>query len=433
MQFGKNVLRFTAIALTQLVFIIDVAGAPIERSAATSGQPWLIKGTRVYVGPDQPPLDNAWVLLRDGLIEAVGAGSVAPPAGVPMASACSGGIIAAGFQNSHVHFLENRFANAATRPATELADALAGMLTRYGYTTVVDTGSALANTVALRQRIVDGAIDGPQILSTGMPLFPGDGIPIYLKHLPAELIRQMPEPATVEEATAIVRWNVAHGAKGTKLFAASPMGDGKVQRMNAPIARAVADETHRLGGLVMAHPTDPDGVRAAVSAGVDIVVHTTIDPPNSIWSDQLIADMVAHRVSVIPTLKLWHYELNKENVPRDVQQRIVGDAQTQLKRFVSSGGQVLFGTDVGYMSDADPREEYVLMAGAGMTAMQILASLTTAPAARWHADTLRGRVAPGMAADLVVLDGDPAADVKYFADVKCTVRAGRIIFARDLH
>jgi imidazolonepropionase-like amidohydrolase len=219
------------------------------------------------------------------------------------------------------------------------------------------------------------------------------------------------------------------GANGTKLFIVTPQGNGKVKRMSAAIARAAADETHVRGGLVMAHPTDPEGVAAAVAAGVDIVVHTTIDGPRPVtWSAALIRDMRAHDVSVIPTLKLWHYELDKAKVPADIQDRIVADAQKQLKAFFDAGGQVLFGTDVGYMSDFDPTDEYVLMAQAGLTPMQILASLTTAPAARWKAGERRGQLRQGFDADLVVLKGDPVTDVKRFADVKCTIRAGRELY-----
>jgi imidazolonepropionase-like amidohydrolase len=71
------------------------------------------------------------------------------------------------------------------------------------------------------------------------------------------------------------------------------------------------------------------------------------------------------------------------------------------------------------------------MARAGLTPMQILASLTTAPAARWNEGQLRGRVQAGQMADLVVLNGDPAEDVKHFADVKCTIRSGKPIFTRQ--
>jgi imidazolonepropionase-like amidohydrolase len=58
--------------------------------------------------------------------------------------------------------------------------------------------------------------------------------------------------------------------------------------------------------------------------------------------------------------------------------------------------------------------------------MEILASLTTAPAARWKEQTARGRVAEGLEADLVGLEGDPAADAATFAKVRCTIRGGKL-------
>jgi imidazolonepropionase-like amidohydrolase len=172
-------------------------------------------------------------------------------------------------------------------------------------------------------------------------------------------------------------------------------------------------------------------VAAAVAAGVDIVVHTTIDDSkDGVWPAELIARMRARDVSLIPTLKLWRYELTRGKVPAGVQDRLVGVAQRQLKAFSDAGGQVLFGTDVGYMTEFDPADEYALMAGAGLTPMQILASLTTAPAARWKASERRGQMKPGFDADLVVLDGDPASDVRRFADMRCTIRGGGVIFVK---
>jgi imidazolonepropionase-like amidohydrolase len=89
---------------------------------------------------------------------------------------------------------------------------------------------------------------------------------------------------------------------------------------------------------------------------------------------------------------------------------------------------VLFGTDVGGVDDYDPSEEYVLMARAGMTVRQILASLTTAPAEKFGDSARLGRVAPGLTADLVVLHGDPSRDVRAFAAVRYTIRDGRLIY-----
>jgi imidazolonepropionase-like amidohydrolase len=84
---------------------------------------------------------------------------------------------------------------------------------------------------------------------------------------------------------------------------------------------------------------------------------------------------------------------------------------------------------VGYLPDYDPMDEYVLLAGAGLGWREILASLTTAPRARLGEEARRGRIAPGLDADLVVLARDPARDVRAFSDVRYTVRAGRIIYA----
>jgi imidazolonepropionase-like amidohydrolase len=63
-----------------------------------------------------------------------------------------------------------------------------------------------------------------------------------------------------------------------------------------------------------------------------------------------------------------------------------------------------------------------------LSPMQILATLTTAPAARWNEAGRRGRVEAGQDADLVVLDADPAADPANFAKVRCTIRAGRLTY-----
>jgi imidazolonepropionase-like amidohydrolase len=402
-----------------------------DTSRSSDVDRWLLTGTRLYVAPDLPPIANGWVLIDGGRIEAVGDTSASPPAAVRTNPACNGGVIAAGFQNSHVHLTDASFDDAATRPAAHLEQAVGRMLTSHGFSTVVDTGSLVDNTVAIRQRIERGEIMGPSILTAGIPLYPENGIPIYLRDLPPSLLSQLPQPATTGEAIDIVRRNFARGANGTKLFLVTPVAGGQLKHMAADVARSASAEAHARGGLVMAHPTNPDGVAAAVSAGADIIVHTTIDgSKESAWSAELVSRMRARNVSVIPTLKLWRYELNKEKVPANVQDGLVAVAQRQLKAFADAGGQVLFGTDVGYMSEFDPAEEYALMAGAGLTPMQILASLTTAPAARWKASERRGQVKQGFDADLVVLNADPGVNVTRFADVRCTIRGGRQIFVR---
>jgi imidazolonepropionase-like amidohydrolase len=189
------------------------------------------------------------------------------------------------------------------------------------------------------------------------------------------------------------------------------------------VMAAAVREAHRAGKPAFAHPNNAADVLAAVRAGVDIVAHTT--PASGAWDAPLIDEMRARNVAITPTLTLWQWYLRHDrNSARD---RMVETAVGQLRDWVRAGGEVLFGTDLGAV-EYDPTPEYVLMAQAGMSFPQILESLTTAPARRFGADA---RIAPGMAADLVAFDGDPAEDIRALGRVSYTVRGGRVIFSRS--
>ena len=120
--------------------------------------------------------------------------------------------------------------------------------------------------------------------------------------------------------------------------------------------------------------------------------------------------------------------MRKAHLDQAAEAGFTADGVNQLAAFVKAGGDVLFGTDVGYMAEYDPTEEYALMARAGMSPTQILTALTVAPAMRFREQGKRGRIEPGMRADLVILDGDPASDVRNFARVRYTIRMGRVIY-----
>jgi imidazolonepropionase-like amidohydrolase len=389
-----------------------------------------LHGQRLYVSPDDKPLEGGVVRLREGVVVSAGAGGASDDA-PSLDSRCDGGVIVAGFQNSHVHLIGPGFIDARHRPAAQLQQALDELLTRWGFTTAFDIASDRDNTLALRERVDKGEIIGPRLLTVGLPLFPPDGLPFYLRDADPAFIAKMPQPATVAQALKTVRENLDAGTDGTKLFLVTPQGHGKLKQMPADIAAAAVEETHRRGKLVFAHPTNLDGIRAALQAHVDILAHPPLGIPAP-WPAPLMAQVRDSGTAMIPTLKLLPYELAKEHVPAAEAQRIVNETVQEFGRFVAAGGQVLFGTDVDYMTDTDPTQEYELMGQAGMSAMQILASLTTTPAARWNESARRGRIAPGMAADLVVLDADPAQDVRRFAAVRCVVRGGQVIYPRQV-
>ncbi len=411
--------------LAFLAFLVALSSAGPALAADT----WVIQAAKIYPSPYAEPIEDGVVLVRAGRIAYVGKRDSARIPKSARTSDCTGGVLTAGFQNNHVHFIEPRWEDAAHKPAATLAQSLKDMLTRYGFTTVFDTASDQANTFALRVRVEKGEIPGPRILTVGLPLFPPDGIPSYIKDLPPQMLARMHQPRTAEEARAAVRANLGAGADGTKLFLHTSPRQDVVTKMSAEIARAAVEETHARGKLVMAHPTTLEAVRLALDVGVDVLVHTTLGE-QSPWDVATLARMKAAHMSVIPTFKLWGYELKKEDVPPAVVDSLVGGTFQQLRSFRGVHGQVLFGTDVGYMHDYDPTDEYLLMAKSGMSPAQILESLTTAPAARWKEEKRHGQLAKGFAADLVMLAADPFDDVKNFANVKCVLRAGMPIYSR---
>ena len=430
---GREPLEIAAVTLPRLPmravaflwFLIALGNALPALAADT----WVINAAKIYPAPYVAPIDDGVVLVRAGLIAYVGKRDSAKIPKSAKTSDCGGGVLTAGFQNSHVHFIEPRWEDAAHKPAAALTQSLQDMLTRYGFTTVFDTASDQANTFALRARIEKGELRGPRIFTVGLALFPPDGIPSYIKDLPPQMLARLHQPRNAEEARAAVRANIAAGADGTKLFLHTSPREGVITKMSAEVARAAVEETHARGKLVMAHPTTLEAIQLALDVGVDVLVHTTLGE-KSPWDAATLARMKSAHMSVVPTFKLWIYELKKEDVPPAAVNFLVDATFQELRSFRGVQGQVLFGTDVGYMHDYDPTDEYVLMAKAGMNQAQILESLTTAPAARWKEETRHGQIAKGFAADLVMLAADPFDDVKNFANVKCVLRAGAPIYSR---
>jgi imidazolonepropionase-like amidohydrolase len=277
------------------------------------------------------------------------------------------------------------------------------------------------NTRRLRDRIESEEVPGPRLHTTGEALIPPGAIPseavlgvLGVMNFPA------PEIADAPQAAAAARKLLDQGVDGIKLFASSPRSPS----LTESTIRAAVDEAHKVGKPVFVHPNSGADVLTAVRAGVDIVAHTT--PYSGPWDETILTAMQQRRVALIPTLKIWMEFMRHDRL--SAQEKTAAAETGQLRAFLDMGGTVLFGTDISYIN-YDPSEEYALMAAAGMGFRQILASLTTAPAERFG-DSKLGRIAPGLQADVVVLKGDPARNIRALADVQYTVRAGKIIYKR---
>jgi imidazolonepropionase-like amidohydrolase len=412
--------------LTALIVLVPAAGPAVASSAgaasgaspaASGASPALaLVGARIYPAPDAAPILDGTIVVAGGKILSVGPrAGAAIPAGAKTLD-CTGLAIAAGFQNSHVHFDGKRWNDAAHEPAAKLTSGMQAMLTRYGFVTVVDAASGLQNTTDLRRRVESGEVAGPRILTAGDGLYPPHGVPFYLHGaLPEEVLEKLPQPGTPQQAVEIVQAHLRGGADIIKLFTGSWVAHGKVLPMPEEVAAAAVAEAHRQGMLVFSHPSNLAGLEVALHAKVDVLAHAVEDTRG--LTPEHLQRMRQQGMTMIPTLKLFS---------RD---RYLYEILDEVRDYAHAGGQILFGTDVGYLEDFDPTTEYVLMGTAGLSWREILASLTTSPAERFGEAARRGRIAPGMDADLVVLGTDPVTDVRGFADVRYAIRAGAVIYS----
>src|ERR1700752_2576777 len=139
-------------------------------------QTLVLKGGSVYASPQASPISDAVIVISGGAIATVGRageGSIPPDACV---IDCAGKNIVGGFWNSHVHFTEPPWKGAANAAAAPLTAHMQAMLTRWGFTTVWDLGSAPADLLPLRKRINAGDVLGPSIFFAGSTV-PKDGHP----------------------------------------------------------------------------------------------------------------------------------------------------------------------------------------------------------------------------------------------------------------
>jgi imidazolonepropionase-like amidohydrolase len=408
--------------------LVAVVAAALGAGCVSVAPPHVLHAARVYPAPDAAPIDDAVVVWQGRTIVAVGRrGEVAVPPTAVSLPGCDGGTLVAGFHNNHVHFIGAPWGPEGAGDPAAQARALVDTYTKWGFTTVVDLASDRDATLALRARIERGELAGPRILTASWPLFPAHGLPVYVQDLPRSLLDRMPQPETPEAAARQVRENVDAGADATKLFIVTPQGHGQVKTMPLEIARAAVQASHARGAPVFVHPTSFAGALEALDAGADVLAHDAFDD-GSPWPPELLRRAIAAHLVMVPTLKLMPSELAKEHVPAAVAAPLIAGVVEHVRAFHAAGGTLMFGTDVGYMHDPDPTDEYLLLARAGVSPMAVLAMLTTAPAAFWHASDRRGRVAAGMDADVVVLDADPAVDPANFARVRCTLREGRPLY-----
>jgi imidazolonepropionase-like amidohydrolase len=304
-----------------------------------------------------------------------------------------------------------------------------------GFTTVrnlglfVQTGGLLLD-VALRKAIDLGWIDGPRVVPAGHAISPTGG------HLdPTMFAAFAPHvmPLTVEEGIAdgvdevrkAVRYQIKHGAALIKVCASggvmSHTGPAGAQQYSNEELTAIADEAHRAGLRVAAHAHGDDGIRAAIEAGIDCIEH------GSLASAETLDLMVERGTFLVPTTYLAD-GMDVSQAAPELQAKaaeVFPRARETIRRAVDRGVRIACGTDAPAIPHGRNAKELVALVDRGMTPLGALRAATTVAAELIDVDD-RGRLAPGLLADVIAVPGDPLADIAVTEDVRFVMKGGLI-------
>ena len=361
--------------------------------AGVSAQRTMIRAGRLLDVRTGQVARNMTITVEHGRIVSVNRAVPAPGDSVVD---LAGLTVLPGLIDAHVHL---------TIGGTPRDNALADL--RAGFTTVVDLGARGTRLLQIRDSINAGLIPGPRVLAAGMWIGRKDGVCEF---------NGIGIAGGVEAFRARVRENVSAGADLIKVCVSGWPADAFARpieyEMPDSVLAAVVYEARRMGRKVIAHDISLAGVHAALRASVDGFAHAAyVDTATA-------AEMRTRGVFVIPTLaSLVGEDTSPASRALAAAVRMLYDARVRL----------VFGTDAGVLPHGQNAKEFVALTAAGIPAWAQVQSATTGAAqALGIADSL-GAIAPGMAADIIAVDGDPLADVTALQRVVFVMSRGRVV------
>ena len=373
------------------------------------------RGVDVFDGSRM--LRRTTVIVRDGMIRAVGPDVAIPPSARVVDG--KGKTLLPGLFDAHTH-LGVRIAEAFLR------DALT-----FGVTTELEMGGSEAS-LGLRKKIASGeTVDGADLRTAGIVVTVPKGHPTQMDG-PA-----IPTLAPGDDVQAFVDARIAEGADYIKIVYDHAFPTLTKQQLEDVVAAA-----HRRNKLVVAHILTQRDARDAIAAGADGLVHVFADSP----PEADFAEFAArHHVFVVPTLaviesatgasdKSWWQ--NAPNVvsyitpsmrraldmtmPPGIGAKLkLAHAQAAVGALRRAGVPVLAGTDApspGLAHGLSLHRELELLVLSGLTPSEALASATSEPARAFGFHD-RGRIAEGLRADLLLVNGDPTVDIRATRDI----------------
>lgn len=374
---------------------------------------------------------QGWKVLVEGdHIVAVGP-NVAAPADAETV-ALPGATLLPGLIDMHVHLFLHPYNETswndqvlkeplALRTARAVAHARTTLMA--GFTTARDLGTEGAGDAdaGVKAAIQQGIVPGPRLLIADRALVATGayGPKGYAFEVP-----QGAEEASGPDLVAAVRRQIAHGADWVKLYADYRWGPGEPSRATFTLAemQAAVEAAHDAGRKVAAHASTAEGMRRAILAGVDTVEHGNEGTP------EVFALMKAHNVGYCPTLAasdaIARYSGWNGTSPEP---EAILAKRRSFAAALKAGVTLCVGGDTGVFAHGDNERELELMAAWGVPPTEVLRIATAGNARLLGMQDRIGTIAPGLAADLVAVEGDPVADMSALRHVRMVMQGGVVV------
>ncbi|NKY55182.1 metal-dependent hydrolase family protein [Nocardia flavorosea] len=304
-----------------------------------------------------------------------------------------------------------------------------------GFTTVrnlglmVKTGGYLLD-VDLGRAIEQGWFPGPRIVSAGHAITPTGGHldPTMFQKLAPHIMPMSVQEGMADGVSAVraaTRYQIKYGAEVIKISASGGVmshstAPGTQQYSDEELA-AIVDEAHRAGIKVAAHAHGDAGIRACIRAGVDCIEH------GSLASDDTVQMMVDHGTFLVPTSYLSE-GLDTSKAPPALQRKaaqVFPKARRMLGKAIEAGVKIACGTDAPAVPHGQNAKELWALVDRGMTPVQAIRAATVTSAELIDAGD-RGRLAPGLLADIIAVPGDPTRDITALEQVRFVMKDGGV-------
>ncbi len=403
----------------------------------TSESPILLKPARVWTGDGEEAYSD-WAVLVDGerVVAVAPLNRIEAPADAKIVELPDVTLIP-GLMDLHSHLFlyaynitswDDQVLKESEAYRTVRAALHAEATLRAGFTALRDLGTEGAGyaDVAIKRTIEEGLIHGPRLFVAGRAIVATGGYgPMRRKFRPDCCVPQGAEEASgTDEIMRAVRHQAAHGADWIKVYAdyrVGPAGE-TVPTFSVDELKALVDVSHSLGRPVAAHAACDEGMRRAVVAGVDTIEHGYGGTPATYEL------MAKKNVALLPTLTapeaygeyFLGYKAGGEPTPQ------MQLAEQGFRRAREAGVAIGCGSDAGVFAHGTNVRELQWMVKHGMSNAEALLAATAVNAKILDREDDLGRIAPGLFADIVALNGDPTRDISAVARVQLVMKGGQI-------